>query len=118
MKILNHCRHAAHMVAMGMRQRNGIQTTNVPPPEILRDDVLADIEMRIAGSGATDGAARIYQQRVAIGSDNEQRVSLTDIQRGDLQIAMMKRWLLRPQYKQGVVNQMKQSSEFARFPVF
>src|SRR5258708_20524486 len=63
---------------------NYVQPRDAAPPQIRRDHVLAEIELRGA---TTDGTSGIDEQGASLRRDEQRGISLTDINRSDLQQA-------------------------------
>ena len=82
-QIAQNRRHTAHMIAVRMREHHGIEPANVTRPQVRCDDLFTDIPTRVGGSWP-DWATRVDEQCSSIRRDDEQRVTLADIDCRDL----------------------------------
>ncbi len=101
-EVAQHGGHAAHVVGVGVGERDDVETPDLARPEIGRDDLFADVEGcaagRILGVGSSaGGAAGVDQHGAARGADDQQRVSLADVDGGDFELAGMDGGRLRPE---------------------
>ncbi len=86
LKVGDDAGHAAHVIAVRVRDGDRVQPANAARPEIGRDHFLADIEV---GAHVARHAAGVHQQRFAFGRDQQQRIALADIDGRDLEYAGM-----------------------------
>jgi hypothetical protein len=72
------------MVGVCVTDGDNVETGDATLPEIRRDDVFADVEVGLSIAEMTAG---VEQHGFAVRSDDEEGVSLTDVDGGDLEVA-------------------------------
>ena len=80
------------MVGVAVRDGDGVEARDAARPEIGRDDVFAEVELRAAG---TDGASGIDEQSVPLRGDEQRGIAFTHVDRGHLQDSGMECAALR-----------------------
>ena len=80
--------HAAHVVGVGVGEHDDVDVADVAGPEIGGDHLFADVPGAGGGVGtAAGGSSRVYEEGLARGADDEQGISLADVDGGDFQLA-------------------------------
>ena len=69
---------------MGVRDGDDVQRADAAVPEVGRDHILADIELRARNPSERRNAAAIHEHAAAIGENDEQTIALADVDRGEL----------------------------------
>jgi hypothetical protein len=67
------------MVGVGVRKGYCVEMADAARPESLRDDFLADIEILWGLMRAASETAAVDEQGLAVGSDQQKRVALANI---------------------------------------
>src|ERR1039457_6831532 len=98
--------HAAHVVGVRVGEGDDVEAAELARPEVGRNDLLADVEggvicTQAAGvfgvGGGAGGASRVDEHDAAGGADDEQRVTLADVDRGDFERVGMDDGRRRPE---------------------
>ena len=66
-KIFQHGRHATHVIAVRVGERDGIEPADIARPQHRGDDVFADFKVGIRSLGAPDGTPGIDEQGFPLG---------------------------------------------------
>ena len=87
MEIVDQRGQASDVIFVGVRQGDHVHGAHGAGPEIGRDYVFADIELRTRGVAEGRDAAAIHQHALSIGEGDQQAVALADIDGGQFQLA-------------------------------
>ena len=82
MEVAQNGRHAAHVIVMGVGERNGVETADAVGPQDGGDDFFADVEIGLGcvSRGREEAqSSRIDEQGFAFRGDEQERVALADI---------------------------------------
>src|SRR5580704_10286287 len=79
MEVTQNGGQAAHVVGVGVGESYSVKVADAARPQNLRDHFFANVEILWSLVRAAAKAAAIDEQCLAVGSDQEQRVTLTDI---------------------------------------
>src|SRR5579872_6226885 len=74
MEILDQGRQPARMVVMGVGQDHHVHFADRAPPEIRRDNILPDVELRFSMLSETQNPAAIHNHQLAVRKGDQQAV--------------------------------------------
>src|SRR5271156_6501021 len=84
-KVLQNGGHSAHVIAVRVGEGDGIEPADIAGPQDRRHDVFADFKVGVRSLSAPDGTAGIDEKGFPLRRDQQQGVSLADIDGGDLE---------------------------------
>jgi hypothetical protein len=83
-KIREYCRHSPDVILMRVGEGYGVEAPNAARPQHGRNNIFANVEIRVWRRA--HNSPRIHQKGVAVGRDDEQGITLADVDRCDFEL--------------------------------
>src|SRR5580704_8111853 len=77
--------HASHVVGVSVGQRHDVELMKTPRPQVGRDHILPDIQLRVHPGWYT---ASIDQKRAALRRNQKDRIALADVDGGEFEYSL------------------------------